>query len=203
MTQRILLYQCKLLDPPTKSHLQVGSSNVALDTKVVLTTPPANHAPQEVHAVVVTEIGNHDKEASNASHVQEGSQTHHVTMQGRKRQQDQSPVLSWADGVEQGEFIPQAALNLEQDFGGFSYDCSFMREPELATLNSSQEAGTHERGGRKSHSLARAAPSMASRSGQSGPSTTQAHCMSSGDTRKADPTAWNGGTQMLGHVAAY
>ncbi|KAA8529746.1 hypothetical protein F0562_034154 [Nyssa sinensis] len=69
-------------------------------SSVVLTIPPANHAPQDVHAVAVAEIGNHDKEASNASHVQEGSQTHHVAMQGRKRQQDQSPVLSWADGVE-------------------------------------------------------------------------------------------------------
>ncbi|KAA8535795.1 hypothetical protein F0562_030804 [Nyssa sinensis] len=35
---------------------------------------------------------------------------------------------SWADRVEQGEYIPQAALDLEAKFGGFSEDLSFLME---------------------------------------------------------------------------
>ncbi|KAA8534655.1 hypothetical protein F0562_032172 [Nyssa sinensis] len=35
---------------------------------------------------------------------------------------------SWADRAEEGEFIPQVALDLESDFGGFLKDPSFLME---------------------------------------------------------------------------
>ncbi|KAA8531316.1 hypothetical protein F0562_006025 [Nyssa sinensis] len=41
---------------------------------------------------------------------------------------DTCSAHSWADRVEEGEFIPQAALDLEVEFGGFSENPSFLME---------------------------------------------------------------------------
>ncbi|KAA8525785.1 hypothetical protein F0562_007640 [Nyssa sinensis] len=84
---------------------------------------------------------------SNAESVQQEVHTHLDSVKGGQCHQEtdpcstggddsqvpakSSPVLSWADGIAQGEFIPQVALDLEKEFGGFSSDCSFLGEPSL------------------------------------------------------------------------
>ncbi|KAA8525790.1 hypothetical protein F0562_007645 [Nyssa sinensis] len=212
-------------DPLTKSHLQVGLSNVAQgstgcsgssvselakDTtgsfgfsvsklladhvatdslhaqfsspivqsqvsSVVLTTPPAIHAPQDVHVMAAAKKINHDKEASNASHInglhaakeKESTRSLHAKVPHPLLRQEPShlpstvvvrqndlpnvvyathspevttndfedgevftnnPVvaardspsrLTWADQASSGEFIPQEALELEEEYGWF------------------------------------------------------------------------------------
>ncbi|KAA8550042.1 hypothetical protein F0562_001726 [Nyssa sinensis] len=107
-----------------------------------------------------------------------------------------SPVLTWADGVEQGEFIPQVAIDLEKEFGGFSQDCSFMSEPALGHSISMQRPGVCGKGRGKCHPWARAASSKASGGGLNSPPDfphPQAHDVSHAEAWRLDPTVEKGG----------
>ncbi|KAA8550027.1 hypothetical protein F0562_001711 [Nyssa sinensis] len=58
-------------------------------------------------------------------------------------EENRGPTLSWVDGIDRGEFVPQIAKNLEAEYGGFTNDPSFFFDRR----NSSDG---HRRGGRVS-----------------------------------------------------
>ncbi|KAA8521343.1 hypothetical protein F0562_012019 [Nyssa sinensis] len=55
--------------------------------------------------------------------------------------QDTCSDHSWADRAEEGEFIPQATLDLEAEFGSFSEDPSFLMESFHGDSSSSSIRG--------------------------------------------------------------
>ncbi|KAA8542880.1 hypothetical protein F0562_024032 [Nyssa sinensis] len=94
-------------------------------------------------------------------------------------------------GKTEGDFIPQVALDLEQEFGGFSQDCTFMSTPELVHSIINQRAGDRGRGRGPPHPLARAANLEGRGSGElhSPNFPHHAHCVSHAEVGRSDPTA--------------
>ncbi|KAA8532241.1 hypothetical protein F0562_032274 [Nyssa sinensis] len=177
--------------PITKSHLQVGSLNTTQDNTVSSgfsdSELPADHVASD-----------HLQAQSPSPDVQNqmGAVVQSTPLAGIHAPKDVHAVaIEEIAYHDKGKFIPQVALDLEKEFGGFSYESSFMMEPELATLSITQETGAHGKERRKTHPAVRATPSIARRSGLSSFSTTQAHYVSTGEVRRVDLTAGNGGFQ--------